>query len=64
MIASASSNKKQRVWIDSEQYKAILRTRYRKFLRKKGVPKEMVFGLRTLEELKWASMWTINSVKK
>lgn len=35
------------VHIDSERYAAMLRTRYRKFLFKRGVPLKVMSGLKT-----------------
>lgn len=45
------------VRIDSAQYRAILRTRYRKFLLRKGVPSAMIFSCRSLEDLVEAARW-------
>lgn len=41
-----------RIDIDSEQYRAIVRVRLRRFLRRRGVPAEATRALRSLPELR------------
>lgn len=40
------------IHIDSEQYHAIVRVRYRRYLARKKLPAEMMLNLKTLSEIR------------